>query len=78
MDQVASWLTAIKLPQYVDAFSSNGYDDPSVIPALDDNDLQHLGVTLPGHRKRILLHGLSHRNCFSVFEAMFYILGVDV
>eukprot|EP01147_Barroeca_monosierra_P005555 gene5555-7215_t len=60
MDQVASWLTAIKLPQYVDAFSSNGYDDPSVIPALDDNDLQHLGVTLPGHRKRILLHAARY------------------
>ncbi|EGD72611.1 hypothetical protein PTSG_04346 [Salpingoeca rosetta] len=60
MEEVAAWLEAIKLPQYVENFKDNGYDDPSIITSLDDVDLEHIGVALPGHRKRILVQAARY------------------
>lgn len=62
MGTIGEWLTGLKLERYEAAFVEAGYDDVSVIPALDDADLDAVGVTLPGHRKRILLNGMANSN----------------
>ncbi|EDQ85015.1 uncharacterized protein MONBRDRAFT_29641 [Monosiga brevicollis MX1] len=36
------------------------YDDPSMIHALDKSDLDEMNITLPGHRKRILLNAPNY------------------
>lgn len=53
MQTIRQWLEGVGLPQYAEAFETNDVD-PDVLPALTDEDLEHLGVSL-GHRKRILL-----------------------
>eukprot|EP01083_Nonionella_stella_P208124 755533_1 len=55
-DLVVSWITnAVKLPQYVDMFVSQGYDCMRAIQAIRTRDeLTSLGVKLPGHQILIL------------------------
>lgn len=55
-DAVRAWLGSLKLPQYAEAFLLNGYDDPSALAMLEESDLDVIGVTLPGHRKRLLMN----------------------
>ncbi|MEK6209757.1 MAG: adenylate/guanylate cyclase domain-containing protein [Pseudomonadota bacterium] len=53
MQTIRQWLDRVGLPQYAEAFETNDVD-PDVLPALTEEDLHRLGVSL-GHRKRILL-----------------------
>ena len=46
---VTTWLESIGLGQYSSAFLAKGYDDPIVLPELDEHDMEQIGV-LPGHR----------------------------
>ena len=55
VDFVASWLADLKLQRYESNFVEHGYDDRDVILALSEQDLDTLGITLAGHRKRLLL-----------------------
>eukprot|EP00055_Hartaetosiga_balthica_P004884 m.13505 g.13505 ORF g.13505 m.13505 type:complete len:243 (+) comp4163_c0_seq2:52-780(+) len=57
MELVRQWLESVRLGEYADMFLKQGYDDPIVIGELHDKDLCELGIKLPGHRKRILIHG---------------------
>lgn len=57
-----AWLGALKLPQYEEVFLSNGYDDPSALALLEESDLDVLGITLPGHRKRLLMNCANGSN----------------
>ena len=41
--------------RYLDAFVENGYDDLEVILALEDDDLDELGIKLKGQRKKLML-----------------------
>src|ERR1700756_4525651 len=50
---VAEWLRKIGLEQYEPAFRANEID-ARVLPSLTAEDLKDLGVTLVGHRRRLL------------------------
>lgn len=52
---VAAWLAALHLEQYAEAFERNELRTVWDCRGLTDEGLTHLGVLLPGHRKRILL-----------------------
>jgi hypothetical protein len=54
-DGVAEWLTSLKLDQYATNFAEQGYDTSDAIADLDEADLDAIGVTLPGHKKRLLM-----------------------
>jgi hypothetical protein len=49
----AAWLRGPGLEQYEAASRANDID-PSVLPRLTAEDLKDLGVTLVGHRRRLL------------------------
>ena len=53
-DEVKSWLESIGLAQYVSHFLENGYDDMDSLWDLNSDDLDAIGIKLPGHRKKIL------------------------
>jgi hypothetical protein len=50
---IAAWLRALGLEQHEPAFRANEID-ASVLPRLTAEDLKDLGVTLVGHRRRLL------------------------
>jgi hypothetical protein len=50
---IAEWLRGLGLAQYEPAFRENAIDD-TVLPSLTAEDLKDLGVTLVGHRRRLL------------------------
>ncbi|HKM73780.1 MAG TPA: AAA family ATPase [Stellaceae bacterium] len=50
---VADWLRELGLEQYERAFRTNEIDE-RVLPSLTAEDLKDLGVTLVGHRRRLL------------------------
>jgi class 3 adenylate cyclase/predicted ATPase len=50
---VADWLRKLGLEQYEPAFRENEIDD-RVLPSLTAEDLRDLGITLVGHRRRLL------------------------
>ena len=52
MTEVADWLDAIGMAEYVERFAQNGID-LTVLPDLTDRDLEKLGVLL-GHRRKML------------------------
>ncbi len=49
--QIADWLNALGMPEYIERFAENGVD-LAVLPDLTDHDLEKLGVLL-GHRRRM-------------------------
>ena len=50
---VSSWLRALGLENYVQAFRANDID-AEVLPRLTSDDLNALGITSVGHRRRLL------------------------
>jgi SAM domain (Sterile alpha motif) len=50
---VGDWLRKLGLDQYEPAFRGNEID-ARVLPSLTAEDLKDLGVTLVGHRRRLL------------------------
>jgi hypothetical protein len=50
---VSAWLHGLGLQQYEQAFRDNEID-ARVLPRLTAEDLKDLGVTLVGHRRRLL------------------------
>ena len=50
---IAAWLRGLGLEQYEAAFRANEID-AGVLPSLTAEDLRDLGVTLVGHRRRLL------------------------
>jgi hypothetical protein len=50
---VAAWLKNLGLGQYVAAFRDNAIDD-DLLPSLTAEDLKDLGVTIVGHRRKLL------------------------
>src|SRR5882672_2587047 len=53
MQTIRQWLEGVGLPEYAEAFEANDVE-PDVLPALTEEALHRLGVSL-GHGKRILL-----------------------
>ncbi|EGD76483.1 hypothetical protein PTSG_07599 [Salpingoeca rosetta] len=54
-EAVRAWLSALRLEAYADMFMSKGYDDLDVVCDLTQDDLDCLGISRPGHRKKLLL-----------------------
>jgi len=50
------WLESILLPQYLDVLTDSGYDTLYKCAELTSSDLDRIGISLPGHKKRILSH----------------------
>jgi hypothetical protein len=50
---VGEWLKSLGLEQYEAAFRENAVD-AELLPTLTADDLKDLGVTLVGHRRRLL------------------------
>jgi len=50
---IASWLQALGLQQYEQAFRDNDIDD-EVLPELTAEDLRDIGVSRVGHRRKLL------------------------
>jgi class 3 adenylate cyclase len=50
---VAAWLHGLGLQQYEQAFCDNAID-AAVLPELTADDLKDLGVSLVGHRRKLL------------------------
>jgi class 3 adenylate cyclase/predicted ATPase len=57
---VAAWLHGLGLQQYEQAFRENAIDD-AVLPELTADDLKDLGVSLVGHRRKLLAAILALR-----------------
>lgn len=53
---VKLWLQSINLDQYHSDFVRAGYTTVEQCQALTDENLQEIGITLPGHKKRILAY----------------------
>jgi class 3 adenylate cyclase len=53
MAGIRQWLGSIGLTQYAESFEQNDIV-PSLLPELNEQDLERLGVTSLGHRKRLL------------------------
>ena len=53
--EVDLWLKENNLLPFRDLLVENGYDELEVIAAITPADLKELGLTLPGHIKKILL-----------------------
>uniref|UniRef100_A0A8B9S259 ArfGAP with RhoGAP domain, ankyrin repeat and PH domain 3 n=1 Tax=Apteryx owenii TaxID=8824 RepID=A0A8B9S259_APTOW len=51
---IADWLATIHLERYQDVFKQHGYHVARDATLLDGKDLQQIGITATGHRKRIL------------------------
>lgn len=54
-DNVASWLQALNMSKYLPAFESGGVKSADALRMLTDADLNQMGVSLAGHRKRLIL-----------------------
>jgi class 3 adenylate cyclase len=50
---IATWLRGLGLQQYEQAFCDNAID-AAVLPELTAEDLKDLGVSLVGHRRKLL------------------------
>ena len=50
---IAGWLHGLGLQQYEQAFRDNAID-AAVLPELTAEDLKDLGVSLVGHRRKLL------------------------
>ena len=50
---IAAWLRGLGLQQYEQAFRDNAID-AAVLPELTAEDLKDLGVSLVGHRRKLL------------------------
>jgi class 3 adenylate cyclase/predicted ATPase len=51
--EITDWLRELGLEQYASAFRDNAID-ATVLPSLTAEDLKDLGITLVGHRRRLL------------------------
>jgi hypothetical protein len=58
---IAAWLHGLGLQQYEQAFRDNEID-AAVLPELTADDLRDIGVSLVGHRRKLLAAIAALRN----------------
>ena len=51
---VKEWLNEIKMSSYMPHFAAAGYEQLTDLAGLLDNDLKDLGISLVGHRNKML------------------------
>ena len=69
---VKHWLQSLNLDQYLSDFTRGGYTTIEQCSTLTDEKLQQLGMTLPGHKKRILAYLPTAENVQGTDEDHFY------
>lgn len=52
---VGGWLQALNMAKYDPAFAAAGVTTEQALKRMDDGSLKEIGVSMAGHRKRILL-----------------------
>ena len=52
---IKEWAEDNNIQDYLDKFIEAGFDTLDVISEIEQNDLDYMQITLPGHRKKILL-----------------------
>ena len=72
---LAEWLQSIKMKKYAAEFAAGGYENPVQLFHLTDTDLKGMGITLIGHRNKILksiqaLQAEMNRNGFEREDSM--------
>ncbi len=60
---IPDWLSSYKLAEYVPKFEAAGYDSTDFLQGVTSDELVEIGVTKPGHKKKILsaLSALHHK-----------------
>ena len=60
---IADWLLGYKLSDYVPQFEAAGFDSTDFLQGVMSDELIEIGVTKPGHKKKILtaLSSLHHK-----------------
>jgi SAM domain (Sterile alpha motif) len=53
---VKDWLERLCLSRHYENFAANGYETVDQCYDITSADLDRIGISLPGHKKRILLH----------------------
>jgi len=61
LNSMKSWLTDIGMEIYYKNFEDTGYENLDIIMMLNDNDLDAMEITSPGHRRAILNAALKLR-----------------
>lgn len=56
---VRTWLEGLCLSRYHDLLVANGYETIEKCYGLTSGELDRIGISLPGHKKRILYHLLK-------------------
>ena len=51
---IKDWLSEIKMSSYMSHFTAAGYENLSQLGGMMDSDLKEMGVTLVGHRNKML------------------------
>lgn len=51
---VSEWLMTYKLADYVPVFEGNGYDTTELMVGITHEELQEMGITKIGHRKKLI------------------------
>jgi hypothetical protein len=59
---IADWLTSYKLMDYIPMFVQGGYDSTDFLQGLTSDELLEIGVSKPGHKKKILAAFASLRH----------------
>jgi len=60
---IADWLAGYKLSDYIPQFEAAGFDNTDFLQGVISDELTEIGVTKPGHKKKILtaLASLHHK-----------------
>jgi len=66
IDQLSVWLSELGLNEYNASFIDSGFDDMSVIKEINEKDLTDMGISKPGHRKKLLIAVDKMKNGSSV------------
>lgn len=61
--RISDWLASYKLTDYIPLFEANGYDTTDFLKGTSTDDVTEIGVTKPGHRKKIMtaLASIMHK-----------------
>lgn len=60
---IGDWLSTYKLTEYIPQFEAAGYESTDFLQGISSDELVEIGVTKPGHKKKILsaLSSLRHK-----------------
>lgn len=51
---ITEWLTGYKLSDYASVLESNGYETTELLVGVSHEELQEMGISKIGHRKKLL------------------------